>query len=174
MEAGPVGSLGVPALWPAGEESKVEAELVPNHRQPMGGTIVKEMVWWRARATKILVQVNLYHLLKYLMWHLAFIHSDLRSEKKEKLKTNKMHKKMESWMGLFRLQVFFPISDHVMFSWEFSFCLFISYAYVCTCIWLFPRVASRGVRWESKTYKLERSIDVERKCIDFDCCVIVL
>ena len=107
MEAGLVGNLGVPAMWPAGEGSKVEAELAPNHRQPMGGKIVMEMVWWRARATKILVQVNLYHLLKYLMWHLAFIHSDLRSEKKEKLKTNKMHEKMESWMGLFRLHVFF-------------------------------------------------------------------
>ena len=165
MEAGLVGSLGVPALWPAGEESKIEAELVPNHRQPMGGKIVKEMVWWRARATKILVQVNLYHLLKYLTWHVTLIHSDLRSEKKGK----KMHKKVESWMDLFRLHVCFPISDYVMFSWEFSFCLFISYAYVCTCIWLFLRVAS--LVWK---YKLERSIDVELKHIDVDSCVIVL
>ena len=28
----------------------------------------------------------------------------------------------------------FPISDHVMPSWEFAFCFFISYAYICTCI----------------------------------------
>ena len=57
----------------------------------------------------------------------------------------------------------FPISDHVMPSWEFSFCLFISYVYICTCIRrhlkkLFPRVASRGLKWENKTYKLKRSI----------------
>ena len=58
MEAGLVGSLGIPALWPAGEESKVEVELVPNRRQPMGEQIAKEMVWWRARVTKILVQAN--------------------------------------------------------------------------------------------------------------------
>ena len=28
----------------------------------------------------------------------------------------------------------FPISDNVMFSREFSFCVFISYAYIYTCI----------------------------------------
>ena len=28
----------------------------------------------------------------------------------------------------------FPNSDHVMFSREFAFCLFINYAYICTCI----------------------------------------
>ena len=28
----------------------------------------------------------------------------------------------------------FPISDHVMPSWEFSFCFFINYAHICTCI----------------------------------------
>ena len=88
MEAGLVGNLGVPAMWPAGEGSKVEAELAPNHRQPMGGKIVMEMVWWRARATKILVQVNLYHLLKYLAWLVTLIHSDLRSEKNSKTKQN--------------------------------------------------------------------------------------
>ena len=41
---------------------------------------------------------------------------------------------------------------------------FISCAYICTCwddIWkkLFPRVASRGLKWENKTYKLKRSIE---------------
>ena len=53
-----------------------------------------------------------------------------------------------------------PISDHVMFSWEFFFCLFISYAYMCTCTILFPRVASRGVKWENNRYKLKRFIIV--------------
>ena len=50
----------------------------------------------------------------------------------------------------------FPTSDHVMFSWEFSFCLFISYAYICTCIRLFPRVASRGVKWKNKNVQARK------------------
>ena len=57
-----------------------------------------------------------------------------------------------SAIDLFSLYVF-SISDHVMSSWEFAFNI---YAY----IWkkLFPRVASRGLKWENKTYKLKRSI----------------
>ena len=47
---------------------------------------------------------------------------------------------------------------------NFPFVCFISYAYICACwgdIWkkLFPRVASRGLKWENKTYKLKRSIE---------------
>ena len=39
---------------------------------------------------------------------------------------------------------------------------FSSYAYICTCISrhlkkLFSRLASRGLKWENKTYKLKRS-----------------
>ena len=50
-----------------------------------------------------------------------------------------------------------------MFSREFSFCFFISYAYIFTCIGRhlkesFPRVTSRGLKWENKMYKLKRSI----------------
>ena len=31
-------------------------------------------------------------------------------------------------IDLFSLYILFPISDHVMPTWEFSFCLFITYA----------------------------------------------
>ena len=43
----------------------------------------------------------------------------------------------------------FPISDHVMPSWEFAFCFFISYAYICTCIrWhLKETIPSSSITW---------------------------
>ena len=67
------------------------------------------------------------------------------------------------------MYVLFPISDHVMFSWEFSFCVFTSYACIAPCIRLFPRVASRGVKWENKTSKLKRFIGIfipsSQKCV---------
>ena len=62
----------------------------------------------------------------------------------------------------FSLYVLFPISDHVMFSCEFSFCYFQSYVYICTCIRLFPSVASRVLKWENKKYKLKKSIEHRR------------
>ena len=54
-------------------------------------------------------------------------------------------------------RVCLTISDHVMFWWEFAISLFISFAYICTCIRLFPRVALRGVKWGNKTCELKRS-----------------
>lgn len=61
--------------------------------------------------------------------------------------------------------VCFTISDHVMFWWEF----YISLAYICTCIRLFPRVASCGVKSGYKTYKLKRSCaTVEIWAINFN------
>ena len=45
----------------------------------------------------------------------------------------------------------FPNSDHVMFSWEFSFGLFISYAHMCRWRRLFPKVVSFGVKWGKHT-----------------------
>ena len=62
----------------------------------------------------------------------------------------------------FSLYVLFPISDHVMLSCEFSFCYFQSYVYICTCIRLFPSVASRVLKWENKKYKLKKSIEHRR------------
>ena len=62
----------------------------------------------------------------------------------------------------FSLYILFPISDHVMFSCEFSFCYFLSYVYICTCIRLFPRVASCVLKWENKKYKLKKSIEHRR------------
>ena len=43
----------------------------------------------------------------------------------------------------------FPISDHVMPWWEFSFCFFISYAYICTCIrrHLKETIPSSSITW---------------------------
>ena len=43
----------------------------------------------------------------------------------------------------------FPISDHVMPKWEFSFCFFISYADICTCIrrHLKETIPSRSITW---------------------------
>ena len=69
-------------------------------------------------------------------------------------------------MDLFACTFCFPISEHELFSWAFSFCLFISYVYMCKCIRrhlkespLFPGVASHDVKCENKTYKLKRSIE---------------
>ena len=54
----------------------------------------------------------------------------------------------------------FPNSDHVMFSREFAFCLFINYAFIC--MWMhvhktkfekkkqFCGVPSGGLKWEKK------------------------
>ena len=58
---------------------------------------------------------------------------------------------------------YFPNSDHVMCSREFAFCLVISYARMCTCIWRhwmkqLSNETSRGLQWENKTCKLKRSI----------------
>ena len=60
----------------------------------------------------------------------------------------------------------FPNSDHVIFSWEFAFCLFIMHtcAHGCTCIgWHLRETALRDINhhvvWNgNKTYKLRRSI----------------
>ena len=60
----------------------------------------------------------------------------------------------------------FPNSDHVIFSREFAFCLFIMYtcAHGCTCIgWHLRETAVRDINhhvvWNgNKTYKLRRSI----------------
>ena len=43
----------------------------------------------------------------------------------------------------------FPISDHVMPSWEFAFCFFISYACICTCIrrHLKETIPSSSITW---------------------------
>ena len=43
----------------------------------------------------------------------------------------------------------FPISDHEMPSWEFSFCFFISYEYICTCIrrHLKETIPSSSIAW---------------------------
>ena len=43
----------------------------------------------------------------------------------------------------------FPISDHVMPSWEFSFCFFIGYAYICSCIrrHLKETIPSSSITW---------------------------
>ena len=43
----------------------------------------------------------------------------------------------------------FPISDHVIFSWEFSFCLFTTYAYIRTCI---RRHLKETILWSSITW----------------------
>ena len=61
-------------------------------------------------------------------------------------------------MAFFVCSFCFPISGHMMSSWKFFFCLFISYAYICTCIRLFPTVASRVLKRENKTSDLKRSI----------------
>ena len=59
----------------------------------------------------------------------------------------------------------FPVSDHVMPSWEFAFCFFSLIMRTFARAWddigkkLFPRVASRGLKWENKAYKLKRSIN---------------
>ena len=74
-------------------------------------------------------------------------------------------------MDLFGLYICFTISDHVMFPWEFSFCLFISYAYMCTCISnvkLFPRVASHSVKFENKMCKLKSPLLVQYRKLCHD------
>ena len=55
----------------------------------------------------------------------------------------------------------FPNSDHVMFSREFAFCLFINYAHICLWMHVYKTtfgVPSRGLKWENKKYKVKRSI----------------
>ena len=51
-----------------------------------------------------------------------------------------------------------------MVSWEFSFWFFMIYVYICTCIRIHLKeaipvhaVASHGLKWENKTYKLFKS-----------------
>ena len=43
----------------------------------------------------------------------------------------------------------FPISDHVMHSWEFAFCFCHNYAYICTCIrrHLKETILSSSITW---------------------------
>ena len=56
-----------------------------------------------------------------------------------------------------KLEFCFPNSDHVMFSREFAFCLFINYAYMCRWIYVhrttFERNNSLGYR--EQAYKLK-------------------
>ena len=53
----------------------------------------------------------------------------------------------------------FPNSDHGMFSWEFAFCLFINYAYICRWMHayrtMFERHSSLGYHHVVWTYKLK-------------------
>ena len=57
-------------------------------------------------------------------------------------------------------------TDHVMVSGELSICLLIIYVYICTCReWIVKGTLTffpRGLHWESKLYKLKRSIVNER------------
>ena len=63
-----------------------------------------------------------------------------------------------------------PNSDHVMFSKEFAFRLFINYAYMDTLKHVnmmkfekkkhFSGVPSHGLKWENSTYKLKMSIRI--------------
>lgn len=64
---------------------------------------------------------------------------------------------MEAECTVFACTFSFPISIHVMLSREFSFSRFRSYVYICASIWLFARVASRGVKWQKKTERPKRS-----------------
>ena len=56
----------------------------------------------------------------------------------------------------------FPNSDHVMFFREFVSCFFMNYAYICMCMYLHG-VPSRGLKWENKTYRLKRSITINKR-----------
>ena len=52
-------------------------------------------------------------------------------------------------MDLFACTFRFSISDHVMFPREFSFCFFISYSYISTCIrrHLKEAVSKSSITW---------------------------
>ena len=69
-------------------------------------------------------------------------------------KTRTLTRFMAKWIKAL-LQTFsactfcFPISDEMVFSWEFSFCLFTSYAYICTCI---RRHLKETILWSSITW----------------------
>ena len=56
-----------------------------------------------------------------------------------------------------------PISDHVMFPREFSFCFFIRYAYICTCdIWrhLKETVPHSYITWSEMGKQIVQAKDV--------------
>ena len=57
-----------------------------------------------------------------------------------KLQNHPPHKHTSDIQGkqcaLLACTICFPISDQVMFLWEFSFCFFISYAYMSMCLHL--------------------------------------
>ena len=59
-------------------------------------------------------------------------------------------------MDLLRLYVLFPNSDHLMFSREFTFRLFISYAYICSWMHVQGRHLKETVLWGNITYGLKR------------------
>ena len=63
----------------------------------------------------------------------------------------------------------FPVSDHVMPSWELAFCFFISYAYICTCIrrHLKETIPSNSITW-SETGKQ----NIQAKEVHFLKCLV--
>ena len=88
--------------------------------------------------------------------------------KKNMYKTSKVMRSIE--YTFLPCMFCFLNSDHMMFSRQFAFCLFINYAYVVTWMHvhktkfekkLFSGVPSRGLKWENKTYKLKTSIRLE-------------
>ena len=60
----------------------------------------------------------------------------------------------------------FPISDHVMHSWEFSFCFFFnSYVYICTCMrrHLKETIPSSSITWSEMRKQNIQAKEVYRK-----------
>ena len=47
-----------------------------------------------------------------------------------------------------------PNSDHVMFSWEFAFCLLNNYAYICTWMQVHKTTFERTVLWGIITWSI--------------------
>ena len=92
------------------------------------------------------------HMIPFYLWYSFHqsipVSSPCLVEITELMNNKRISSSNDQWTSL-ACTFCFPISDHVMPSREFSFCFFISYAYICTCIrqHLKETIPSSSITW---------------------------